>query len=651
MRLAAPAGLAALVLALPLALWYLLKARRPRVEVSSTFLWRRHGESVTAAVPWQRLRPDATFWLILAAVVALALALARPWQPVPPTLGEHTVIVVDASASMLADEGGPSRLELARRQATALVEGMAAGQTVSVIEAGLRARVVQSSATDPGTVLRALDGVRPGQGPADLAGAFALVESVLQPSQPTLTYLFTDREIGPVDAAAAPAGLGVVPVGTGLGNLAVTQLQATPTGVETAQVYASVRNFGREPAEALLRIATDDAELASRTVEIAARETTEIVLDVNVSGRELIRGTVEDTAGERSTEPADVVNALAVDDTALAVASGTRDVTALVAGPGNVFVESALASVGGVTVTTAEAVPEDLTGVDLLVVDRVPAPEEIAVPTLLLAATVLPDGIAAAPAEQLPAVTYQDPDHPLLQGVDLSEIAIASARPARGEDIGEAGAPSTAATVTTGSVVMETVVGGPVGSLVLAGRIAGQPVVYVGFDLLASNLPLDVSWPVFTSNAVSWLAGGVDSPALRVGEAYRVDLPAGVPAAEARSPSGITTLLDATRPLLRPGEVGVWQLAWQGPAELVDAAPPAPVLAVNAVVEEGDLLAPPPEESAPVIVGAGEAPPAGRRVVGPVLLVVLLALLVVDWLAAHRRDLRVPRLRRRRRPA
>ena len=40
MSLAAPWGLAALLLAAPLTLWYLLRSRRPAVVVPSTLLWR-----------------------------------------------------------------------------------------------------------------------------------------------------------------------------------------------------------------------------------------------------------------------------------------------------------------------------------------------------------------------------------------------------------------------------------------------------------------------------------------------------------------------------------------------------------------------------------------------------------------------------------
>src|SRR5690554_6847083 len=106
MRLLTPIGLVAAATAVPLVLWYLLRPRRRRVVVGSTFLWRSVDRPATAATPWQRFRGDATFWLVLLALLALALALARPAVPVPVALGDHTILVVDTSGSMLADEEG-----------------------------------------------------------------------------------------------------------------------------------------------------------------------------------------------------------------------------------------------------------------------------------------------------------------------------------------------------------------------------------------------------------------------------------------------------------------------------------------------------------------------------------------------------------------
>src|SRR5690606_6352838 len=137
----------------------------------------------------QRFRPDATFWLVLAAIVAGAIALSHPYLPVPAVLGDHTILLVDASASMLADEDGPTRLELARREADALVDTMAPGQEVSVVEVGARARVLVSSSDDPDAIRDGLRSVQIGHGPADLQDAFTLAAALQRPGQDTVLHL------------------------------------------------------------------------------------------------------------------------------------------------------------------------------------------------------------------------------------------------------------------------------------------------------------------------------------------------------------------------------------------------------------------------------------------------------------------------------
>jgi hypothetical protein len=155
-RLLSPVGLAASAALLPLVAWYLLRPRRRRLTVGSTFLWRALDRPATAATPWQPFRGDATFWLAALAIAAIAATLARPAVPVPVALGDHTILVVDVSGSMLAVEDGVTRAELARRAATDLTGSLGPGQEVSVVSAGPRARVVLAASSDAREVARAL---------------------------------------------------------------------------------------------------------------------------------------------------------------------------------------------------------------------------------------------------------------------------------------------------------------------------------------------------------------------------------------------------------------------------------------------------------------------------------------------------------------
>ena len=112
-----PLGLAWLGVAGAIGVLYLFKPRQFRVEFSSLWLWERSGEEERVRSLWQWLRRHLLLILQLLAAILAALALARPAvAALLPTTG-HAVLLVDASASMLAGDGTPTRLDEAQRQA------------------------------------------------------------------------------------------------------------------------------------------------------------------------------------------------------------------------------------------------------------------------------------------------------------------------------------------------------------------------------------------------------------------------------------------------------------------------------------------------------------------------------------------------------
>src|SRR5690606_1889830 len=135
-----------------------------------------------------------------------------------------------------------------------------------------------------------------------------------------------------------------------------------------------------------------------------------------------------------------------------------------------------------------------------------------------------------------------------------------------------------------------------------------QPVVHVGFDLLASSLPLDVAWPVLISNAVDWLTGTAATAPTPVGAPLPLTAPAGAQGVEVTAPDGHVQRLDVADPPPHADQVGVWQARWQG----VDADPT--LFAVHAAAAESDLVATRPRADA-ATPGTGTA--RGLRVFGP----------------------------------
>lgn len=614
MTLVAPLGLLAAALAAPLVLWYVLRARRPRVDVAATLLWEPGDRAGTAAVPWQRLRPDRTFVLVLLALLLGAVALARPAVEVPAPLGDHTVLVVDASASMAADEDGTTRLALARRRAAELVADLGAGQVVSVVEAGPAARVLLSASDDPAAVRRAVARVEPTEATADLLDALTIAAALERPQQRTMVHLLTDGALPADVAALAHPDLRVHGVGTDRPNLAVTRLEAVGTGGGAAQVFAQVRNLGLLPAGARLEVALDGGTSVVRDLDLDPRGTQDLVLPLPLAaGSGVVRAAVTVREGG-------LADALALDDVAVATVAPPREVTALVVSPGNVFLTSALEAVEGVTVQAATALPARLDGVDLLVLDRVPAPAgPLPAPTILVAPTRLPGGIATAGAPvELPSVLSVAGEHPLLADVDLAGVAIARAQP-------------------VDAPALEVLAAGTDGPLLLAGRLDGTPVVHLAFDLLESDLPLHVAWPVLVANAVGWLTAPPALPPMRVGDELRHVVPAGATGVTVVAPDGTERALDAASPRTAVDRVGVWRARWDGPERVVAALPPPPDVAVNLPVEESDLARDRPAAAGEAAGGGTPAAGTGQRILGRELLAGVLVLLLADWALLGRR--------------
>jgi hypothetical protein len=87
----------------------------------------------------------------------------------------------------------------------------------------------------------------------------------------------------------------------------------------------------------------------------------------------------------------------------------------------------------------------------------------------------------------------------------------------------------------------------PQASLILAGELGRQRIIWVGFDTLESNWPLRLSFPIFIANAVEWLnpANARNGQLLvKAGEAFRLLLAQPENSARVTFPDGTTKPLN-----------------------------------------------------------------------------------------------------------
>src|SRR6266404_2834433 len=156
MNFLSPFALLLGTLTVPLLLLYFLKVRRRQLPVSSLLLWQAALRDREASTFFQRLQRDPLLILQLLALLALALALARPAVTVMGHGAKRIVVVLDTSASMKATDVSPSRFARAQREALGLVGGLGAGAEVMVIEAAVQPRVLAPFSHDREQTLAAI---------------------------------------------------------------------------------------------------------------------------------------------------------------------------------------------------------------------------------------------------------------------------------------------------------------------------------------------------------------------------------------------------------------------------------------------------------------------------------------------------------------
>src|SRR5579883_2683814 len=173
-----PKGLLLLAGLVPLVVLYILKIKRRRQRVSSTWLWAAAQRDLLAKHPFRKLVLELPLLLQILALLALAFALARPSSHGGSIDGDHVALVVDTSASMATRVGGAqgksTRMDEARRAASNIVSQLAPGADAIVIEGGRDARVVAPLDRDPQRLATAIATLRARDVEGDMTTAVAL---------------------------------------------------------------------------------------------------------------------------------------------------------------------------------------------------------------------------------------------------------------------------------------------------------------------------------------------------------------------------------------------------------------------------------------------------------------------------------------------
>lgn len=633
-----PHGLWLLGLLVPLVVLYILKIKRARKRVASTWLWSSAKRDLLAKSPFQKLVPQVPLILQALAIILAALALAQPATRTEEGAGDHLAVVIDVSASMNALAAGApgavadgeTRLAAAKKVARRIVETLPPGSDAMIVEAGRAARVASGFERDRRRLAGVIDKMEGADVEGDLGEAVSLaVDRLLQTTGDRRVIVVTDGNLArPATFAGAALPIELLTVGEKVDNAAIVRVDVRSgtdpqTHKETVETFALIVNYGDKPRELYVTLREDQASdvLASRKLLVQPGERTPVVLSFESTPGDWRKGLIVDVSPH---------DAMPVDDVAWGrVPPGDTMPVVIAAADGarpspwieRVLAADARAKVERATMSQLTA----STGIDpaaLVVVDGVCPPD---VPGGDLVVVNPPAGAcwgATIGAEvEGSAVTSWDPSDPRMRFLVLDGLQVSKAHK-----------------LTPDSASRE-LVRSSTGPLMVDASTASRTVTILGFDVGESDWPLKASFVLFARNVLDLARThrerGVAGPQ-RSGEPLRIDVPASAVELEATGPDGKkveASLQGGLAVVPAADRAGLYRLAWQGK----EAG--SVVVPVNLASEaESDLRT---VVSAPaggaVTVRAASDKPDAHRGWGWIAAIGMIVLIVLDVLWATRK--------------
>ena len=617
-------------------LLYFLRLKRRPLTVSTLMFWQRAMQESGRRAFFQKFRHLFSLLLHLLIFLLLLGALARPIFDRGILEGSATVLILDTRARMQAIEpGGHTRFETARQLAQDYARQAGGAREFALLTLGAAPTVAVPFTGDEKLLLDSLARIAPTDASGDITSAVALADSLLAARKGShrivLLTAGESRDANtPVRAQMprrtgmsasrpppAPGELITHAVGTSLDNVAITRFatRPLPSNPETSEVLLETQNFGRAPARTDVELAFDGRPLEVKPLTLAPGERR---LDVFTS---VPRPAL--SARGWLTAKLSANDALPLDNIAYATLPPPRLNRVLLVSKGNTFLEKLLGVDASVKFqfVAPEAYQPAMSGkFEAVILDGIiPADFDLdksAGNFLFLDAT--PFAGKGASLDQ-PIVTDVDASHPATRLVSLQNVTILHAKPLE-LPAAHDGWTFTAPLRSAGH------------PLLITGGRGRQRVAALAFDVLESDLPLRVAFPLLIHGTVQWLAGErADSlPVLTAGEVFQI------PGGKTVVPMPLTTPSGSRAPELQAAVTGFFQPLRNGFYQVTGDGP-ARWIAVNTFSAAESDLRRSGESNAPAVTQPMSAnvfygwPPWQWLTLAAVVLI------VTEWWLFHRR--------------
>ncbi len=464
-------------------LLYLLKLRRTEMVISSTALWRKSLQDLTANAPFQKLRKNLLLLLQILALLLLVFALARPFLRTTGASGHSICLLIDRSASMQTREGDSARLDAAKREALAIVNDLRGGDKIMVVTFAENSNVLCELTDDRFRLRQAINSIEASDTRTKIRDALLVAHSLKLTVPDLRLIIMSDGRISDDEELGARAfDLSFVQVGESRDNAGIVSFSTRkPAGGEgECQSFILVHNESSEPLDATLTLYFDDAALAVEEVAAAPGGDHEVVFAHPDLGSGVLRAELDhddhlaaDNRAWLTLRPTAMIKTLLVSK------SGST---------GEYWLKRVMLLDPRVELSAIEPSDYGVTDeYDLTIFDGF-APEELPPGSVLFINSVPPAmGVEVVGTVENPPVLAKDGEHPAMRFLNPQNVGIRKAmRLALPEGSRE-------------------LISSTEGALIADVSRGDRQILVVAFGIEDSDWPLKLSFPLFIQNLLAWV--------------------------------------------------------------------------------------------------------------------------------------------------
>ncbi|HEX9743903.1 MAG TPA: VWA domain-containing protein [bacterium] len=404
---------------------YLLRLKRRRHLISSTFFWTEMIQDLQANVPFQKLRWNILLFLQLLIALAIIFSLVDPSIKAALNEGRRSIFIVDTSASMKSVDSGKSRFDTVIEDIRRYCQSLSPREQVMLIVAGEHAEVGLEFTDNLPAIERVLDSLKPGDTRSDLTTAYALAQARAdQIDQPFIVIAsdFSGIDNNLFENSTYP--INYLKVGEEAPNAGITDFSVPSVNIETGMVspFVSIRNYSDNDVDCDVEFYSDGELVDVRSVEIEARSR------IGRQFRDVPFVVIENDDSVLEVR-LDYDDALEVDNIAYAIPQISDTMDILLAGDDD-FILLALMGLPGIRlfqVTREDFEPEDQ--YDLVIFPGW-APENLPAGNYVFFNPPDTDYLPVTMGEpvELPKVTDWEDGHPLMRFVNPGSFNVFTAR-------------------------------------------------------------------------------------------------------------------------------------------------------------------------------------------------------------------------------